>query len=79
MRRLLMALLVLVTMTSLKPNRLTTIFVIGDSTAAKKDLSTGSPERGWAMALQSYFDSRAHRKEGGRWHYRVILTLRIYE
>ena len=57
MRRILMALLVLVTLTSLKPDRLTTIFVIGDSTAAKKDLSTGSPERGWAMALQSYFDS----------------------
>lgn len=57
MRRILMALLVLVTLTSLKPNHLTTIFVIGDSTAAKKDLSTGSPERGWAMALQSYFDS----------------------
>lgn len=38
MRRILMALLVLVTLTSLKPNHLTTIFVIGDSTAAKKDL-----------------------------------------
>ena len=35
----------------------TTIFIIGDSTAAKKDLSTGSPERGWGMALQCYFDS----------------------
>lgn len=34
-----------------------TIFIIGDSTAAKKDLSTGSPERGWGMALQCYFDS----------------------
>ena len=33
----------------------TTIFIIGDSTAAKKDLSTGSPERGWGMALQDYF------------------------
>ena len=57
MRKVFMALLVLVTLTSLKPDRLTTIFVIGDSTAAKKDLSTGSPERGWAMALQEYFDS----------------------
>jgi pectinesterase len=35
----------------------TTIFIIGDSTAAKKDLSKGSPERGWGMALQCYFDS----------------------
>ncbi len=57
MRKVFMALLVLATLTSLKPDRLTTIFVIGDSTAAKKDLSTGSPERGWAMALQNYFDS----------------------
>ncbi|MBQ9654805.1 MAG: rhamnogalacturonan acetylesterase [Prevotella sp.] len=37
-------------------DRVTTIFVIGDSTAAKKDLSKGSPERGWGMALQCYFD-----------------------
>ena len=35
----------------------TTIFIIGDSTAAKKDLSKGSPERGWGMALQDYFTS----------------------
>lgn len=34
----------------------TTIFIIGDSTAAKKDLSKGSPERGWGMALQQYFN-----------------------
>ena len=34
----------------------TTIFIIGDSTAAQKDLSTGSPERGWGMALQCFFD-----------------------
>ena len=38
-------------------DKTTTIFIIGDSTAAKKDLSTGSPERGWGMALQCYFDS----------------------
>ena len=34
----------------------TTIFVIGDSTAANKDISKGKQERGWAMALQCYFD-----------------------
>ena len=28
----------------------TTIFVIGDSTAANKDISKGKQERGWAMA-----------------------------
>ena len=38
-------------------DKTTTIFIIGDSTVAKKDLSTGSPERGWGMALQCYFDS----------------------
>ena len=35
----------------------TTIFVIGDSTAANKDLSKGKTERGWAMMLQACFDS----------------------
>lgn len=34
----------------------TTIFIIGDSTAAQKDLSKGKLERGWGMALQCYFD-----------------------
>ena len=38
------------------PDKTTTIFVIGDSTAANKDLSKGKLERGWAMALQCYFD-----------------------
>ena len=44
-------------LTAAVPDKTTTIFIIGDSTAAKKDLSTGSPERGWGMALQTYFDS----------------------
>ena len=34
----------------------TTIFIIGDSTAANKDISKGKQERGWGMALQCYFD-----------------------
>ena len=34
----------------------TTIFIIGDSTAANKDISNGKLERGWGMALQCYFD-----------------------
>ena len=38
------------------PDKTTTIFVIGDSTAANKDISKGKQERGWAMALQAYFD-----------------------
>ena len=39
-----------------KQDKTTTIFVIGDSTAANKDISKGKLERGWAMALQCYFD-----------------------
>lgn len=34
----------------------TTIFVIGDSTAANKDTTGGKVERGWAMMLQDCFD-----------------------
>ena len=41
---------------ALTPDHTTTIFVIGDSTAANKDISGGKQERGWAMALQAYFD-----------------------
>ena len=37
-------------------DKTTTIFVIGDSTAANKDISGGKQERGWAMVLQAYFD-----------------------
>jgi len=55
--RLLAVLMVLVLFcTSAINQKTTTIFIIGDSTAAKKDLSKGSPERGWGMALQCYFD-----------------------
>ena len=57
MKRILMALVALVVLTAMKQDKVTTIFIIGDSTAAKKDLSKGSPERGWGMALQCYFDS----------------------
>ena len=56
MKKLMLALTALFVLTSMTADRVTTIFVIGDSTAAKKDLSKGSPERGWGMALQCYFD-----------------------
>lgn len=42
--------------TSATQKKTTTIFIIGDSTAAQKDLSKGKLERGWGMALQCYFD-----------------------
>ena len=47
---------VLVLFIAAVPDKTTTIFVIGDSTAANKDISGGRQERGWAMALQAYFD-----------------------
>lgn len=34
----------------------TTIFVIGDSTAAEKSHPDTNPERGWGMVLQGFFD-----------------------
>ena len=34
----------------------TTIFIIGDSTAANKSLKDDNLERGWGMVLQCYFD-----------------------
>ena len=34
----------------------TTVFIIGDSTAANKDISGEKKERGWGMALQCFFD-----------------------
>lgn len=37
-------------------DKTTTIFIIGDSTAANKDISHDRKERGWGMALQCYFD-----------------------
>ncbi len=43
-------------LTAAVPDKTTTIFIIGDSTAAKKDLSKGKLERGWGMALQCFFD-----------------------
>ena len=50
-----LAALVLLLTASGKP-RQTTIFIIGDSTAANKDISGGKQERGWGMALQCFFD-----------------------
>ena len=48
------ALLVLTAFTEHRP---TTIFIIGDSTAANKDTTSGKQERGWGMMLQNQFDA----------------------
>jgi len=55
MRKLLLLLLALFVMVA-ADKRPTTIFMIGDSTMANKDISNGKKERGWGMVLQSYFD-----------------------
>lgn len=44
-------------LTAMTPDKTTTIFIIGDSTAANKDTSGGKQERGWGMMLQQCFDS----------------------
>jgi len=43
-------------LTSFEQEKVTTIFMIGDSTMANKDISGGQKERGWGMALQCCFD-----------------------
>ena len=47
----------LLLLTAMTPDRTTTIFVIGDSTAANKDTTGGKLERGWGMMLQDCFDA----------------------
>ena len=43
---------------SSKENKQRTIFIIGDSTAANKDISGGKLERGWGMMFQKCFDEK---------------------
>ncbi len=54
--KMLVAVASVLMLTAATPDKTTTIFVIGDSTAANKDLSKGKLERGWGMALQCFFD-----------------------
>lgn len=54
--KILLSLVAVFLLTAATPDKTTTIFIIGDSTAANKDLSKGKLERGWGMALQCYFD-----------------------
>ena len=39
-------------------SKVTTVFVIGDSTAAEKGNAKNNPERGWGMVLQGCFDDK---------------------
>lgn len=45
-------------LTSMTQDRVITIFMVGDSTMANKDIRGDKQERGWGMALQCYFDDR---------------------
>ena len=58
MKKILAIVAALLLLTSAVPEKPTTIFVIGDSTAANKDTTRGKQERGWAMVLQEYFDQK---------------------
>ena len=55
--KILFASLAVLLFISAVPDKRTTIFVIGDSTAANKDTTGGKKERGWAMMLQQCFDA----------------------
>lgn len=46
----------LLVLTSATQKKTVTVFMIGDSTMANKDISHDRKERGWGMALQCYFD-----------------------
>ena len=39
-------------------SKVTTVFEIGDSTAAEKGNAKNNPERGWGMVLQGCFDDK---------------------
>lgn len=53
--RILTLFIALVTVFAVDAKKKITIFGIGDSTMANKDISKGSPERGWGMVLQGCF------------------------
>ena len=55
-KKLMMMMMTVLLMMAATTEKKTTIFIIGDSTAAQKDLSKGKLERGWGMMLQQCFD-----------------------
>ena len=54
----------------LTADKTTTIFIAGDSTAARRDTKNNNPERGWGQILQNYFNQNFvvvdNRAIGGR-------------
>lgn len=88
MKRLTYILMVIGLFVLTSSNKSTTIFIIGDSTAADKQNPQTNPERGWGMMLQGCFDHHVrvsnHAVNGrssksfiteGRWQ-RVLEQLR---
>ena len=88
MKRLSYILMVIGLFVITSSNKSTTIFIIGDSTAADKQNPQTNPERGWGMMLQGHFDRHVrvsnHAVNGrssksfiteGRWQ-RVLEQLR---
>lgn len=56
LRNISLAAVLLLVLTAFRQDHVPTIFMIGDSTMANKNINHGSPERGWGMVLQCYFD-----------------------
>ena len=56
MKKSIIVLLLGVLLLTSAEQKTTTIFMIGDSTMANKDISHDRKERGWGMALQCFFD-----------------------
>lgn len=54
--KILVLLAVVAGLSAFKPDRTITIFTIGDSTMANKDIRGGKVERGWGMMLKHCFD-----------------------
>lgn len=48
--------IMIVVLSAFKQDKVITIFMIGDSTMANKNINNGNLERGWGMALQCYYD-----------------------
>jgi len=57
LKSIILVICVIVGFTAAQPDKTTTIFVIGDSTAANKDTTGGKLERGWGMMLHNCFDA----------------------
>ena len=54
--RLLLLLIVFILFSAFRADKpVLTIFTIGDSTRANKNLYGGNPERGWCMVLPGFF------------------------